>query len=82
MNDGSLLKLSIANWYTPKGKSIEKEGITPDITIEFQDEDFENKYDRQLEEAKKVLKSFIEIDSLQLAIDQYKKNNTEAVTST
>lgn len=82
MNDGSLLKLTIANWYTSKGKSIEKEGITPDIIVKFQDEDFENKYDRQLEEAKKVLKNFIEIDSLQLAVDQYIKNNTEAMTST
>jgi hypothetical protein len=35
-------------------------------------------YDRQLEEAKKVLQSFIKYDALQLSIDKYKeseKNN-------
>jgi len=77
MADGSLLKLTIANWYTPKGNSIEKVGITPDITVDFQEDDFENKYDRQLEEAKKVLKTFENIGSLQLAVDQYKKENPQ-----
>ena len=61
MKSGSLLKLTIAHWFTPKGKSIEEEGITPDIEIQFQEEDYENEYDRQLEEAKKILKNFIEL---------------------
>jgi carboxyl-terminal processing protease len=68
---GSLLKLTIAHWFTPKGKSIEEEGISPDIEVLFQDEDFENEYDRQLEEAKKILQSFEEVGSIQLAIDRY-----------
>lgn len=71
MDDGSLLKLTIAHWYTPKGKSIEEDGITPDIIVEFTPEDYENKYDRQLEEAKKVLEAFINGSSLQLTVDQY-----------
>jgi carboxyl-terminal processing protease len=32
--DGSALKLTTARYYTPKGKSIQAEGITPDITVE------------------------------------------------
>ncbi len=71
MKSGSLLKLTIANWYTPKGKSIEGDGITPDIEILFEKEDYENQYDRQLEEAKKIVKQFQEVGSLQLTIDQY-----------
>lgn len=32
--DGSALKLTTARYYTPKGKSIQAEGITPDIKVE------------------------------------------------
>lgn len=32
--DGSALKLTIANWFTPKDRAIDKEGITPDIVME------------------------------------------------
>lgn len=77
MKDGSLLKLTIANWYTPKGNSIEGNGIIPDIEIEFQKEDFENKYDRQLEEAKKIVKQFQEVGTLQLTVDQYNESLEE-----
>ena len=75
LRDGSLLKLTIANWYIPGGESIDKEGIEPDIEIDFLEEDYENEYDRQKEEAKKILKKFIELDALQLAVDTY---NSEA----
>lgn len=81
MEDGSLLKLTVAKWFTPKGKNITKEGITPDIEIEFKEEDYEKKYDRQLEEAKKLLKIFREKGTLGLSIEQYKKEaeNTQSV---
>ncbi len=31
--DGSSLKLTIAKWYTPKGRSISEKGITPDVVV-------------------------------------------------
>jgi len=31
--DGSELKVTIARWYTPGGKNIDKQGIAPDITV-------------------------------------------------
>lgn len=34
LRDGSALKLTIAKWFTPKDRGIDKEGITPDIVIE------------------------------------------------
>lgn len=74
---GWLLKLTIAQWYTPKGKSIEEEGIKPDIEISFQKEDFEDNYDRQKEEAKKILKNFMEKGVLQITVDQYKEKQNE-----
>jgi carboxyl-terminal processing protease len=35
MRDGSGLKLTIARYYTPNGRSIQALGITPDIEIKF-----------------------------------------------
>ncbi len=32
-SDGSMMKLTIAHWLTPKGNQIDKNGITPDIAI-------------------------------------------------
>jgi carboxyl-terminal processing protease len=37
--DGSALKLTIAEWFTPSGKNINKEGVKPDIEVK---EDWEN----------------------------------------
>jgi len=37
--DGSALKITVAEWFTPKGKNINKEGIIPDVEVK---EDYEN----------------------------------------
>jgi carboxyl-terminal processing protease len=34
LGDGSGLKLTVARYYTPSGKSIQSEGITPDLEVE------------------------------------------------
>jgi len=73
MEDGSLLKLTVAKWFTPKGRNIEEEWVEPDIEILFSDEDFENQYDRQLEEAKKILQLFIENETLWFTLESYEK---------
>ena len=75
LKDWSMIKITIAKWFTPKDKNIDKEWIEPDIEVKFTDEDIKKENDRQLEEAKKVLKSFIENTYLNLSIDKYKENN-------
>lgn len=59
MSDGSILKLTIGRWYTPKDRGIDGSGITPDIIISLKDEDYKNTYDRQLEWAKKLIEALI-----------------------
>lgn len=48
---GSSLKVTIARWLTPKGNSINEEGLTPDIVVEYTLEDREAERDPQLERA-------------------------------
>ncbi len=57
MDDGTALKLTIAQWLTPNGKSISKEGLKPDYEVELDLEKLEkNKIDTQLEKAIEILK--------------------------
>jgi carboxyl-terminal processing protease len=36
---GGELKVTVARWYTPNGKNIDKQGITPDINVKLTDAD-------------------------------------------
>lgn len=55
LSAGTILKVTIARWYTPNGKNITKEGVTPDKTIELKAEDANAGRDPQLEAAKQQL---------------------------
>lgn len=54
--DGSSLKLTIAEWLTPKGRSIDKAGIMPDIEVDLTEEDYNANLDPQLDKALEILK--------------------------
>lgn len=54
LSGGSLLKVTTARWYTPKGTSINGEGIKPDIEVELTYDDTNHNRDPQLEAAKKL----------------------------
>ena len=55
-NNDSFLKVTIARWYTPAGKNIDKEGISPDTEIKRSDEDYKSGNDPQLDFALAQLK--------------------------
>lgn len=61
--DGSAIKLTTARYYTPNGRNIHGIGITPDITVEYNDELAEERdglyYDNQMLMAISVLKNEI-----------------------
>lgn len=46
-NDGSSLRLTIAKWFTPKGRTINHVGLDPDVLVELTEEDLANEYDSQ-----------------------------------
>jgi carboxyl-terminal processing protease len=51
LNSGGSLKVTIARWFTPEGKNIDKEGIAPDQEVELTTEDREADRDPQLDAA-------------------------------
>ncbi len=50
--DGRKLKVTIARWYTPKGKNITKEGIAPTTTVSLGTDDVNAGRDPQMDAAK------------------------------
>jgi carboxyl-terminal processing protease len=53
--DGSAIKLTIAEWLTPKKRSIDKQGITPNVTIKNTDDDITAGIDEQMNKALEIL---------------------------
>ena len=57
--NGPSLKVTIANWFTPNGVNISKEGIKPEVEVKLTDEDANNDRDPQLDKALEVAKQSI-----------------------
>jgi len=55
LEDGSSLRMTIAHWLTPNGRSINHSGITPDINVELTADEALKGNDTQLDEAEKYL---------------------------
>ncbi len=51
LTGGGVLKVTIARWYTPNGRNIDKEGIEPDQKVELKEEDAAAKHDPQMDAA-------------------------------
>ena len=54
LSDGATLKVTTAAWYTPNDRSINGEGITPDIEVERSYDDINAMRDPQLDKAKEL----------------------------
>lgn len=51
LSDESQLRVTVSQWYTPSGRSIEEQGLIPDLTIEMSMDDYESSLDPQLDAA-------------------------------
>jgi carboxyl-terminal processing protease len=49
------VRVTIARWFTPKGRSIEGNGLQPDVTVPLTDADVTAKRDPQLDKAVEIL---------------------------
>lgn len=56
LRDNSSIKITVARWLTPSGKSIMDEGLEPDVKIKMTPEDYEKENDPQLDKALELLK--------------------------
>ena len=55
LQDGTSVKLTIAEYFTLNGRSIDGEGITPDVEVEYQYDENNPDADNQLEKAMEVV---------------------------
>jgi carboxyl-terminal processing protease len=55
LSDGSSLKVTVAKWMTPNGRSINDEGISPDEEVKMTEEDYINEKDPQMDRAIEIL---------------------------
>lgn len=60
LSDGSAVKLTVSNYFTPNGNNIHQIGVEPDVVVEFDAEAYVEGVDNQLEEAKKVLAEMLD----------------------
>lgn len=64
LKDGTAIKVTIAQYYTPKGRSIQGEGIMPDYVVELPEDAVMGEYkqgkDPQMAKAVEIIKSKIE----------------------
>jgi len=57
LSDGSAIYISIGRWYTPNGRQIEGNGLTPDIVIDRTEQDIQQGKDPQLDRAIEYIES-------------------------
>ena len=62
LSDGSAVKLTVSNYYTPNGNSINKVGITPDVEVKLSTEllnktEITHEEDNQLQKALNVIEN-------------------------
>ena len=61
LDDGTAVKLTIAEYFTPKGRSINGKGITPDVKIKYQSDEENPDADNQLEKSSRDSKGTDEV---------------------
>ena len=59
LKDGTCLKLTVSEYFTPNGRTIHGEGVKPDVEIEYEIDENNPDLDNQLEKAMEVIKGKI-----------------------
>lgn len=56
LRDGSSLKVTISEYFTPSGECIHGKGIKPDVEVDFQFDPEKDQYDSQMQKALEIIK--------------------------
>jgi len=56
LKDGTSVKLTISEYFTPNGRSINGEGIVPDVEVKYEPDEDDPEADNQLDKAVEILK--------------------------
>ena len=60
LGDGTCFKVTIAEYYTPSGRSINGTGVKPDVEVEYEYDEKNPEADNQLDRALEVVKTELE----------------------
>ena len=60
MTDGTMVQLTIAEYFTPKGRNIDGTGIVPDVEVEYVYDETNPEADNQMEKAMELLRSQVQ----------------------
>lgn len=60
LGNGTCLKVTIAEYYTPSGRSINGTGVTPDVEVEYEYDENNPEADNQLDKALEVVREELE----------------------
>jgi carboxyl-terminal processing protease len=70
LKDSSMLKITIAEWFTPNGTAINDKGLEPDIKIVLTEDDWNNNKDPQLDKAKEIIKNELNINNTKIILNK------------
>ena len=59
LDDGSIMRVTIARWYTPADRSIDGTGLEPDLEVEITEEEYDAGEDPQLDRAIELLEEML-----------------------
>jgi len=65
-----MLKITIAEWFTPNGMAINDKGLEPDIKIVLTEDDWNNDKDPQLDKAKEIIKNELNINNTKIILNK------------
>lgn len=60
LQDGTIAKLTMAEYFTPKGRNIDGTGITPDVEVEYEADADQPEADNQLDKAMEIVRGEME----------------------
>jgi carboxyl-terminal processing protease len=70
LSNGSIMRVTIARWFTPEDRSIDGVGLTPDVAVTISDEELDAGSDPQLEAAVEFLASAFNAQSVEPSAEQ------------